>query len=599
MDRLRSKRVARAAIGAVIILAGWQAASVAAAATSSAITAPADGTLVIRPREPLPQIEGTAAGMSKVDINCYYGDSANVRQRVATGVSVVGEHFSVKFPYETYEAGNACVLRAVPEEDTGWYPPGDAVPYAGPRITESSEAVATYDPITNPNVITYSFGDVATSFAARTTIRSAGQCALGESLLFSPGELTKSPVTFRCDGGLKTPPHEKAAPTGVTVDGISAFPPGTVYELNNQQPIASAPQVSVTQNFDPGTAEISIDEHEPLAICAARPAQPESCEGWVSAGVELERTWHTSSGNQLALMADTWRSTDGRPHTLAITYELGMGQGPSGGGFQFPGQSSLAHFPAGLSATPPTGPATIFYSEDLGTPPGGDDVHPFTAITYSASPSSYREVEEEFEWGSGEMYYQPALAANGSFSVQMGFSQAFSLEQVHALAAQAELAMRQLATSAGGPGAATSSLPSAPARAHLALLAAKSKGSKVVITVGCTGPAGTYCKLDASLSSREKLRGKRVVAVSAARRRAHWRSVTIAAARRSVRAGGRMTITLSADQTGRRLLARFRRFAVQLTLAELSGARPTVLRRQTLELRRPAASRRPPRRKRR
>jgi hypothetical protein len=309
----------------------------------------------------------------------------------------------------------------------------------------------------------------------------------------------------------------------------------------------------------------------------------------VSAGVELERTWQTTNGNQLALMADTWRSTDGRAHALAITYEIGTRQGPTGGGFQFPGQASFAPFSAGLSTSVPTGPATIFYSENIATASGGDYVYPFLAISYTGSPSAYSEVQEEFESKGGELYYEPQLAPGGSFSVQMGFSQAYSLEGAHALAAQAEAAM--LGKAQGSPvsgGVAPDGGASRPSAAlqhgHLELLSAKSKGGKITISIGCGGSGGASCSFDAMLRSREKLRGHRIMAVASARKSTHWRQVTIARVTRVLPSGARVNVTLAPNRLGRQLLARFHRLPVLLTVAELHGSERTVRLREALRV---------------
>jgi hypothetical protein len=62
----------------------------------------------------------------------------------------------------------------------------------------------------------------------------------------------------------------------------------------------------------------------------------------------------------------------------------------------------------------------------------------------------------------------------------------------------------------------------------------------------------------------ETLRGRKVIAVSAARRR----TVTIGRARLTLTNGGSATLRLVLNQAGRRLLARFHRFKAELVVSQ-------------------------------
>jgi hypothetical protein len=161
----------------------------------------------------------------------------------------------------------------------------------------------------------------------------------------------------------------------------------------------------------------------------------------------------------------------------------------------------------------------------------------------------------------------------------MGFSQAYSLEQVRALAAQAEAAMQAQRTGSG----AGAPPPEATRHAHIVLLGAKSAGTKIVTRLSCDGPVGTACTFAASLSSAERLRHGRAVAVAAnLPKRARWRRVGIAHVGRSLPAGARTTVVLAPNKLGRRLLAHFHRLPVLLALAEPPDSRQPLRRREAL-----------------
>jgi len=238
------------------------------------------------------------------------------------------------------------------------------------------------------------------------------------------------------------------------------------------------------------------------------------------------------------------------------------------------------------------------------------------------------------------MPYQRTIPATGASAMRMTFVQAFALSDVLALAHEAlagypptvsitspasatvatpsvtvsgiatdtgeltSLTVNGSAVSPGAGGAWTSAVPlvlgantitaTATDQAGLASSAtitvnyvpppprasiigvASGSGGKVTLVLGCAGALGTHCDIRLLLRSIERLRGHRIVALSA--RRIHTRQVTIGAYNTTIAAGVRARVTVKLNATGRKLLARFGRLPARLTVTFTDpGARQTLL----------------------
>jgi hypothetical protein len=104
-------------------------------------------------------------------------------------------------------------------------------------------------------------------------------------------------------------------------------------------------------------------------------------------------------------------------------------------------------------------------------------------------------------------------------------------------------------------------------------------GGKVTFTVACSGPAGTSCELQSLLSTVEKIRGGKLVAVSA-KHAAKTRSkqLTVGSAKLTIPAGHRVTLVIALNNAAKRLLAKFKRLPVHLSVVLVSaGHRSTVI----------------------
>ncbi len=110
--------------------------------------------------------------------------------------------------------------------------------------------------------------------------------------------------------------------------------------------------------------------------------------------------------------------------------------------------------------------------------------------------------------------------------------------------------------------------------------AATGANGKVTFTIACAGAAGTSCEIESTVSTIEKTRHGRLVAVSARHHRSKNRSlqVTVGSSKLTIPAGQRVTVAIALNATGKRLLARFGRLPVHLSVVLVSaGHRSTVI----------------------
>jgi hypothetical protein len=109
---------------------------------------------------------------------------------------------------------------------------------------------------------------------------------------------------------------------------------------------------------------------------------------------------------------------------------------------------------------------------------------------------------------------------------------------------------------------------------------ASGANGKVKFTIACSGSAGTSCEVESTVTTVEKTRHGRLVAVSA-RRHAHGNrstTVTVGASKVTIPAGQRVTVAIALNATGANLLARFGKLPVHLDVVLVSsGHRSTVV----------------------
>ena len=136
-------------------------------------------------------------------------------------------------------------------------------------------------------------------------------------------------------------------------------------------------------------------------------------------------------------------------------------------------------------------------------------------------------------------------------------------------------AATQILTNATRPAWTPYAAPSAEAGQQPGGTAAQSSARKAVATRGgasvllACGPGSGSCADVVQLQLNETLRGSKIVAVSAARSaRTKHRTVVIGRSGVTLAPGQSRTVTISLNATGRSLLARYHRLAVELTVTQ-------------------------------
>jgi hypothetical protein len=646
----------------------------ASAAETSQITSPASPTYAfydetVPSPPPAFTVEGTTNISGMIALRCYYGTAADDYTSVVKELTPSGGSFSAAVQASSLHYSGPCVLRAVPVADNEAHPPGTATeestdPYKGPRIVGSRFELYKEDGIT------YDYEMEPTTLGAYLDIESAGDCGLTYSSLLAPETLAEQGL-FDCNAALyqsDDPPSGSSTRSELQIDGANAYGPATARYVNNdinrelegkKDPtvlIPGAPQITVTHTFDPVTGLATIHEADPIVRCAPEtvfPPTATSCTSFVSTGVQLERTWQTSNGDQVAWLTDTWHSTDGAAHSLNALYDQETVNAEKvGGAYEFPGTSSFSTVAKGQAVTLPSGTGRIYYKQDAETPNVGDGLHPQGAIVYDSPPNNgpisvYRSTEAGEGYNGFEMPYARTIPVGGSSTIRMAFIQAYKLSEVESLAeavsasylpalsitspangatvsspnvtvagtaadtgALTSLTVNGQAVSVGSGGAWSTNValsagantitavatdqaglstskavsvtytPPPPPVAHAAQVgSAKAANGKVSFTIVCTGTAGTSCEVESTLSTAERTRNGKPVAV-AARRHPRIRSttVTVGSSKLTIPAGQKVTITLTLNATGSSLLARFGRLPVHLSVVLVSaGHRSTVI----------------------
>jgi len=584
---MRSSHSRAFALTAAIALIGLALPVSASAITESTqITTPAGIAYPFAQQGAKLAIAGTASGVTtpEVEIRCYYGAEAKSYRTIAEA-KPEGGTFAVEA--DAAELPDAvCQLRAVPQRKSAEkpLPPGEPEPFEGPIVITSEL-----------------FPEQSNYYAASSTL--TGTIFLGgyalESYLYSAAGHDDAQLFYGVGDLSAYPPAGTRA--SVQVDGTNGYLPKAAREVEEDfkkaaekkgegatfTPPAGKPKVTVEDQFDASTRQMTVEEEDPVVACspgaATYPPTPTSCTSFVATGVTLNRTWQTSDEDRVASLSEAWSSTDGSAHTVNARYLDEMASAKGGGAYKFPGETAFGATARGEAKTLPAGPAAILYKAPSTLPEIGDGEHPQGAIVYDTAPSepvSITEGSSSALPNSFEAPYALTVPAGGSASpLRMTFIQAFALTEVSSNAAAAvvgyELSSVPSTPSLSVPGITVATTPTPPATASVLAKAATTNGH-VTFALACHGGAATSCKIRVSVTTLERLRHGRVIAVAASTSGA--KKVTIAAETVVIPAGQELRIALKLNASGRRLLARFGRLPAHLTATiEDEGAGHTVL----------------------
>ena len=361
----RSRWTAVAALAGALAVGGLVVTPAARGAiTASQITTPSNPSFFVADEDAASQpfaIAGTTTGgnsSDKLDVRCYFGGSS-VKVKSDVPLSASGS-FSVPTADLNKLIGLTCQLRAVPAGTN----PSDLTSFSGPvvgvgsretsRITGGPNNGKAYDYTLGGQQLTASFDYV-----------SLGSCGLHNGFL-ADSTYADTTVTFACNSGLGRA-DSSSAPTRseLQVDGANAYAPTQAYFINSGG--AGLPALTDTYTVEKATGNILIHETDPLVRCAATtyPPTPASCATYLATGVTDDRTITQDHDGHISWITDTFKSTDGKPHSVDLLWgENEQFYGPTGDSsqleYEFPGESTFSKHAAGDSVSLPSSAGAIF-----------------------------------------------------------------------------------------------------------------------------------------------------------------------------------------------------------------------------------------------
>ncbi|HKN93315.1 MAG TPA: Ig-like domain-containing protein, partial [Thermoleophilaceae bacterium] len=585
-----------------------------------------------------PTVSGTANGPTAVDINCYYPPNPDygtlTPAHLATNVTVTAGAFST--PISLASATSIpCVMRAVPHGDTTQYPPGQSSSYTGPQ-TFVGQTTRTTSGGRLQTFLAYPVAELG-----ELDIAAPDEEGLYWSSVDNPADLTRSPQFFAGVGALYsgTNSQSDSGHSDVRVDNVDAYDPDTA-NGNAGSPSAtysySFDPASGDLTIHDTEPYVKCDDG-PCSTYSSTGIELErtwqvSHENSV---IAMTDAWLSTDGHQHSLdltYEEQIGVTSNRSsflfpgsssfvtHDAGDTVTLPSGAGsilikddsttPDSGGVY--GQGAISY------ASAPDGPAQFVYSDDNGydpewvmpyqrtVPAGGSVTLRFSYEQNHAMPdvrSAAAAAEESFKPAltiaspaDGSTTSTPSVTVSGTASDAVQLSSlsvngaavpagaAGSWSHAVGLAPGANT-ITALATNSDGntsqrhitvnyvPPAAPNPAPSA----HLAFAGGLHRlPAGVRFTLACTVSS---CSGQAALTTTERLRGRTLVGVSAAKRpKLRKKTVAVGRVKFTIDAGKRRTITVSLNRTGKKLLKKFHKLPARLkiTLAQPGGTTATV-----------------------
>jgi len=207
-------------------------------------------------------------------------------------------------------------------------------------------------------------------------------------------------------------------------------------------------------------------------------------------------------------------------------------------------------------------PAVTISSPANGTKVSG------TSVTVSGTASAKGETPSLTVAG-----HAVSVGANGAWSTSVALNAGANTVTAVASNRLGLTAEQSISVTYVKPPAKPKPHPPSPPRAHELGVASGANG-EVSFTVACSGTRGTSCVVAAGVSTVERSRHGRPVAVAARHRRhrgPHSIRLTVGAATVTIPAGGQVRISIALNAVGRSLLARFGYLPVHLTAEQVSG----------------------------
>lgn len=487
-------RSAAAALTAVGLSLGIGVSGAAAAVTTSDVTTPTNGKLMMHnvdanPNQTMP-VAGSSDGTTgdKVDIRCYLnGEPAGNAGGVAvggiaggspgifqgadgTGIAVNADGtFSADVPLSDFD-GHSCELLAVPHSDTDTFPP-QGTSFTGPRIGISS--FTTFRLTSGPNAgdaFDYSFADAALGAGSGAdSLDNCGpfvglvdptppmQAEAGPQLLDCGGQFYDTPANFLLG------PASNPGRSEIVVDGQTAYGSYSAMAVNPDLPGFPVLNARVDA-FDPSNGDAQTSDSESLVKCTPNNVYGPSatdCTAYAPTGVSVTRVSQFTNQGRVQTVTDTFTSDDGAAHTVNLLYEDDLNSLTAA--WELPGDSTFTPRSTGdIGAAVATAPGTAFVAADPSQAPSLNN--PVAALTFSVPYSSVQfnnnlwpNLEE-----TALFNFERAVPAGGSTSVTWSYATGSSTAEVAAEAATARADLTPPAAPSAPPPPVAPSAPPPP-----------------------------------------------------------------------------------------------------------------------------------------
>ena len=425
--------------------------------TTSNVSTPADGSMLVQNRDTNPgqtfTVSGTTNGSSgePFDIDCYANGtySRGYDGPSGNGISLSsGGNFSVTTVPQSVFAGGSCLLLVVPHGTT----PLPGTGYAGPRVGFSEFSTSTISSGANSGAAyDYYFDDATTAAASQSA--SIDDCGPYAYLVDKTTAMDTGPYLVNCGGSFYNSLNALDTTANLTrseiqIDGQNAYGSDSADNLfGGSDALPGFPALTARlDSFDSSTGNAQTTESEALVKCTPIDTySPTSsdCTAFASTGVAIKRITSYSNSGRVATVTDTYSSTDGSAHSIDLWYETDLNDPTAG--WELPGQTSFSQHNTGETGPSPTSvPGTLYGIDNTAMAPSLSN--PVAAVTFAAPYS--RVTFDNTLWagfGSGEQSalfdYQRMIPAGGSTSIMWSYATGTSLAEVqgYAAAVQAEL----------------------------------------------------------------------------------------------------------------------------------------------------------------
>jgi hypothetical protein len=433
-------------VGAALLGALVFAPAAGAVVTASTVTSPVDGAgFDVDLDDPgTMTVSGTATaenpGTDMVRIVCTYFEnpngSASALVTAATGPVTPAGTFSVQVPADAFDYFT-CRLRAVPAPPAGL--PSDYGPFTGPVAHFHGRST---DPAGQPPELHDFYQDISGPLGYWDGA-STSSCLIYSTYTLDPATLGYDQL-FGCatvsgDG----PTGSRAA---LQVDGRDAFLPAEAFDSYGSI-TGGEPITGFTRPLDPASGDVQLAASEPIVRCADGTTDyPPTCPEWEDAGLSDRSKTVGDHGGRLVRHTDVWTNAGSTARQLDVWYQLDTAGAAA---WLFPGDTAYAVRTTGEQIpTPAAGPGSALVAADAAQ---ADYLNPRGSLTWSSAPSEILFTASDHVY----LHYVRTVGAGGAAAISLAFATDGSQAGVDALSADARAAMQPTVAITAPPDGAT------------------------------------------------------------------------------------------------------------------------------------------------